>query len=299
MTLRRVVVLGHTGLIGAAVMAELARIAPALDVQGASLGAVDLADPASAARLAPLLQPDTSVVLCAAIKRQLGDSPDIYLRNTQILATMASLLSRYPVGRLVYLSSAAVYGEDVENLAITEDTPLVARTYYGLSKITGEWILSKIVEEGAAASLGLVRPAMIYGPGDQTTSYGPSSFLDATVTGRPISLWGDGRELREMIYVDDAARIIAAYALMSHSGPLNIASGISYSFTDAVEAAAEIVGVRTPVSSKDRSKPKVDNRFDASRLKAMMPDLGFTPLAEGMRRTFRQRYGARAEQPGL
>ncbi len=292
MSVRRFAVVGHSGLIGAQVVSALKRLAPASEISGVSLGSVDLTDAESARKLAPHLSPDTTVVLCAAIKRQLGDSPQTYARNTQILANVADLLAQHPVRRLVYVSSAAVYGEDIENLAIDEATPLNTRSYYGLSKITGEWILQRVVDGGAAASLGVVRPAMVYGPRDQSTSYGPSAFLTAAMAGQPITLWGDGSELREMIYVDDAAEVIAAYALSDTSGPLNVASGVSYSFRDALNAVAEVVGATPNVLSRERSKAKVDNRFDIARLRRLMPDMGFTPLTEGVRRTYRARCDA-------
>lgn len=293
-TIRRVVVLGHTGMIGARVMAQLADLAPGLDVTGAALNEIDLSDTQSAEGLAPRLGPETCVVMCAAIKRQLGDSPTTYQRNTQILTTFAELIGRNPVGRVVYLSSAAVYGEDVENLAITEDTPLVPRTYYGLSKITAEWILQRVVDGGGAGSLGLVRPATVYGPGDVATAYGPSGFLDAAVHDRPLTLWGDGMELREFLYVDDVAKAIARYALLDHSGPLNLVAGVSYTFQDALDAVEAAVGRRPPLSSRPRSKSKVDNRFDAALLRTVLPEIAFTPLAEGVRLTHEARYSRMA-----
>jgi UDP-glucose 4-epimerase len=290
MAISRVIILGSTGLIGSSVLRHLKTSFPEVEVLGRGLDAVDLSDPASAETLTDLLDARTCVVMCAAIKRQLGDSPEIFRKNTEILTTFAGLIARRPVGRVVYLSSAAVYGEDVENLAITEATPTTPRTYYGLSKLTAEWILSKVVDSAAAGSLGLVRPATIYGPGDQPTSYGPSLFLDAAVNGRPVTLWGDGSELRELLYVDDVGRFLAQYALMDHSGPLNLISGTSYTFLDAVAAAEGAASRKLDLQSKPRSKPKVDNRFDPSLLRSLAPDMQFTSLVDGVRLTHAQRY---------
>lgn len=296
MAIKRVIVLGHTGMIGSRVLHYLQSSYPAIEARGVSLGAVDLSDPASAETLGQAFDAETSVVMCAAIKRQLGDSPEIFRKNTEILTTFADLIARHPVGRVVYLSSAAVYGEDIENLAITEATPMTPRTYYGLSKLTAEWILTQVAEKGAAGSLGLVRPATIYGPGDQPTAYGPSLFLDAAVNDRPLTLWGDGSELRELIYVEDVGRILAGYALMDHSGPLNLVSGTSYSFQDAVAAAERTAGRKLSITSRARSKPKVDNRFDPALLRSLSPGATFTSLDEGVRLTHAQRYGAPAVQ---
>jgi UDP-glucose 4-epimerase len=174
------------------------------------------------------------------------------------------------VGRVVYLSSAAVYGEDVHNLAINEQTPLKARSYYGLAKIAAEWILQRVVA-GTSTSLGLLRPATIYGPGDIPTAYGPSGFLDAAVHGRPITLWGDGSELRELLFIDDVVRLVSEYALMDHSGPLNVVAGRSYTFNDALAAVEAALGEPLQVTSRPRSKVKADNGFDASWVKSLFP----------------------------
>jgi UDP-glucose 4-epimerase len=286
----RIVILGHTGFIGSRLMARLTALHPDVPVVGASLTGLDLADPESAARLDALFDPETVVVMCAAIKRQLGDTADIYLKNTAIIVNFANLLARHPVRRVVYFSSCAVYGEDIENLAITEDSPLVARSYYGQSKITAEWILERTVAGLPQTSLGLLRPATIYGPGDLATAYGPSGFLDAAVHGRPITLWGDGSELRELLYIDDVVEAAAAYVTTDHTGPLNIVAGESYRFSDALEAVKQTVGSLPEVTSRPRSKPKVDNVYDNAALRRVLPGVRFRTLADGIRAMHAARY---------
>jgi UDP-glucose 4-epimerase len=286
----KIIVLGHTGFIGSRLARRLSEIHPKVPVIGASLTDVNLEDPESAEAISTLFEPDAVVVMCAAIKRQLGDTADIFLKNTAIIVNFAKLLARYPVRRVVHFSSCAVYGEDIENLAITERTPLVARSYYGQSKITAEWILERTVAALPQTGLGLIRPATIYGPGDLTTAYGPSGFLDAAVNGRPLTIWGDGSELRELLYIDDVVEAAAAYVTSSHVGPLNLVAGTSYSFADALEAVRATVGSLPEITSRPRSKPKVDNRYDNSALLEALPGASFRPLAEGIRQMYAARY---------
>ncbi len=280
--INRVVVIGHSGFIGAALMRRLRAAAPTLDVVGLSLAGVDLTTREGAASVSKYLGSRTAIVMCAAIKRQLGDSAAIFERNTAIAVAFADLVAAHPVRRIVYLSSAAVYGEDIENLGISEATPLQARTYYGLSKLTAEWLIEKAASAHPGMSVGLVRPATIYGPGDLGTAYGPSGFLGAIIEDRPIVLWGDGEELREFIYIDDVADILARYIFIDHHGPLNLVAGRSYTFADALATAARIAGKTPQVSSRPRSKDKVDNRFDNALLSQLMPDLRFTSLEAGL-----------------
>lgn len=288
--IKRVVVLGHSGFIGSAVLAAVRARHPDIAVHGLSLGSVDLADPASAEPLRGMLDADTAVIMCAAIKRQLGDSPEIYLKNTQIITTFARLTAENPVARIVYFSSAAVYGEDIENLAITEETPLNPRTYYGLGKMTAEWILSRVASGPPATSLVILRPATVYGPGDMATAYGPSGFLDAAAHGRPIVLWGDGEELREFVFVGDVVEAALALTFSDATGVCNIVSGRSYTFRDALHAVERAVGRLPEISTRPRSKPKVDNRFDNAKLRVLAPKLSFTDLDAGIRLTFERNY---------
>jgi UDP-glucose 4-epimerase len=296
MDIKRVIVLGHTGLIGSRVLHSLRTAHPALEARGCSLDSIDLSDQAASEALAKDLNPDTAVVMCAAVKRQLGDSLAAFRKNMDIVANFAELIQKNPVARVVYLSSAAVYGEDIENLAIDESAPLTPRTYYGLSKMSAEWILTQAMAQGAARSVGLVRPATLYGPGDLPTAYGPSLFLDAAVNARPVTLWGDGSELRELIYADDVGPILAAYVFSDHSGPLNLVSGTSYTFQDALAAVERVTGRKLEVGSRPRSKPKVDNRFDPSLLRTLVPTAKFTPLEEGIRQMHASRYATGAQE---
>jgi UDP-glucose 4-epimerase len=285
-SINKVVVIGHTGFIGSRLLDRIRQEYPQLETRGLSLTGLDLTDEQSVAAIGEHFTIATAVVMCAAIKRQLGDSPDIYLKNTAMMVNFTNLIAKRKVRRIVYLSSAAVYGEDIENLSITENTPLNCRTYYGLSKMTAEWMLDKAAQSQPDLSLSLVRPATIYGPGDLGTAYGPSGFLTAAMAGKSITLWGDGKELREFLYIDDVVTALSRLVLLDQRGPLNIVAGTSYTFAGALDAIASVTGHKTVVESRPRSKDKVDNRFDSTLLRATLPGLEFTPLDAGIRRMY-------------
>jgi UDP-glucose 4-epimerase len=147
-------------------------------------------------------------------------------------------------------------------------------------------MLEKAAATQPALSLALVRPATIYGPGDLGTAYGPSGFLTAALAGKPITLWGDGHELREFLYIDDIVQALARLVFLDRRGPLNLVSGTSYTFAGAIAAIGAALGRDPVVDSRARSKAKVDNRFDNAKLLAALPDLEFTALDDGIRRMY-------------
>jgi UDP-glucose 4-epimerase len=278
-TPRRVVVLGHTGFIGRHVKARLR--AAGAEVVADELPRVDLTDPAAAAALAGWFEPDAAVILCSGIKRQLGDSLEIFQKNVAMVTTLCHLLRERPVGRLVFLSSAAVYGEEVDDLAIREDTSARPASYYGLAKFVSEGLLRK----AGAGSLVVLRPPLVYGHDDGGGIYGPSGFAKAALDGRPITLWGDGSELREFALVEDLAEVVVRLTFHEYDGVVNVASGRSRTFQDALEALTACLGRRPAVTARPRSRAQVDNQYDSALLRRLLPGFRFTSLEEGVART--------------
>lgn len=268
-------------------MDYLAKATDSYEVLGHSYEQRDFASLDAAKALADNLDAETTLIILAAIKRQMGDSIETFEANMKITANICRALAKSPVKRVVFVSSAAVYGEDVVHDAITEETHLYPRTFYGLAKYNAEWMLRKAIENGGAQSFCIIRPPTIYGPGDTSLSYGPPQFIDRAIKGEPITLWGDGSEIREFIFIEDAARIIAELAQSDFDGAVNLASGHSYSFIDVLDAVAAAAGVKLSVESRPRSKDKVDHNFNSTRLYSLLPHTSFLALEDGVRELFK------------
>jgi UDP-glucose 4-epimerase len=287
--IKKVLVLGHDGFIGRWVTERLRGDGGAREVIGRSYPGTDLTDRAQSAEIAGLSGPETAVVWLAAIKKQLGDTVDVFSQNMAIAANVCSALMEAPPARLVYFSSSAVYGEDVHNTCIDESTPVTPRTYYGIAKYATERLILKSLA-GTPTEVVILRPPVIYGPGDMGDAYGPSGFVGAAVRGEPVTLWGDGSELREFLFVADAAEAVRRLTLGESEvgGPvtvLNLVQGRSWSFRDVLAQVERVAG-RLEVDERPRSKEKVDNCFRATALRAALPGLQFTELGEGVARTF-------------
>jgi UDP-glucose 4-epimerase len=222
--------------------------------------------------------------MLAGVKRQLGDTLETFLQNVQMAVNVCRILQDNPVRRVVFFSSAAVYGEEINNTSITEHTPVQPTSLYGAAKYASECLFQKVTAPSDPGTLLILRPPVIYGPGDMGNAYGPSGFVEAAAKGQTITIWGDGTERREFIFVEDAAEIACRLTFGDYAGIVNLASGTSYTFLNVLSAVTQALGKETATMSRPRSKPKVDHGFDNSRVTTLLPDFEFTPLDEGIRR---------------
>lgn len=287
----RVVILGHTGFIGSHLARCIPARQPSSEVIGLSTASVDLTSDGAVDRLGGYFDHSTTVIMCAAIVKGAGDTLDNYLANVKMAVTLSRAINQYPVDRLILLSSAAVYGEDVPNACITEDTPVQPTSYYGMAKCATEWLVRKGVHPGT--SLVILRPPTVYGPGERVMAYGPRSFLAAVLERQPVVLWGDGAELREFVFIDDLIEVVARMLSSRCEGVFNVVSGNSYTFVDVLDVVSSLARFRPDVTSRPRTKQKVHHRFSNEALKRELPGMQFTALSEGLRRTYEAEQQAR------
>jgi len=281
----RILILGHSGFIGSYLDRTYQRKLPGVEIVGLSAPEFDLTREQDAEKLADYLDPQTVVVFLAGVKRQLGDDLNAFTMNIRMAVNFCRVLERHPVKRLVFFSSAAVYGEENQNTRIIEETPVHPTSFYGAAKYAAECLLEKVIRSQGQGSLLILRPPLIYGPGDASNGYGPSGFVKAALDGETITVWGDGSERREFIFVGDVAEIVFALSLGTYNGVLNPASGQSSTYTDIVNILSRTLGRQVQTTSRLRSKNKVDHGYSNATFMKLLPDFAFTPLEEGIRRT--------------
>lgn len=226
--------------------------------------------------LEPLLSGQQAVIHLAAAQHEAGASEAHFRRvNVEGTRTMLELAVRAGVVRFVYGSTIGVYGSQ-PNTRLDETSPLVPDNPYGRTKAEAEGVAHEF-----AADIGIciVRISETYGPGDMRLL----KLFRAVQSGRYVTL-GDGRNLHQLIYVDDvAAGLLAAKQEASAAGATVLLAGTEVVSTDQMIATIGVaVGNPRPV----HHAPLWPFSFAASLCERLMPPLGLRPLLHQRRLDF-------------
>jgi len=270
----RVVVVGAAGFVGRAVVARLEKDGvPALSLGRNEL---DLLAADAGDRLAGLLRPSDTLVAVAA--RAPVKNPDMLVENMIIAKALMRALD-VPLSHVVNVSSDAVYADSTRPL--TEDSSAAPDSLHGVMHLARELMF----RAAAKAPLAIVRPTLIYGPGDPHNGYGPNRFRRQAAHGEGVALFGDGEERRDHVYIADVAELIACVLYRRSSGNLNIATGTVLSFREIAERVIGLSGRSVPLVRIPRAGSVPHNgyrAFDISVSRAAFPEFSYTPLAEGL-----------------
>ncbi len=190
------------------------------------------------------------------------------------------------VRKVVLSSSAGVLGE-VESLPVTEEHPARPISPYGASKLAAEKMA--LVYHGLhGLEVACLRYFNVYGPGQRYDAYGNvlPIFISLLLAGEEITVFGDGEQTRDFVYVDDVARAnLLAAAPHSPSGVFNVASGRALSVNRLVELLRDASGAEVRVNyGATRPGDVRDSLADTTRARR---ELGFeaaVAIEEGLRR---------------
>ena len=256
MTRVDVVVTGGSGFIGrAAVRAFLARGLPVTVVDrlpfpepevGVRVVTGDLRD--ASVREAAVTDQTVGIVHLAALTsvlKSIGQPEQTFSDNVLVTQELLELARKQGVPRFLLASTNAVIG-DVGTATITPDLPLRPLTPYGATKAACEMLLS-----GYSGAYGMTTCALrftnVYGPGMSHKDSFVPRLMRAALAGGGVKIYGDGRQRRDLVHVDDVVRAIVLAWGSGYSGRAIVGAGRSVSVLDMVAAARVVTGAELPV----------------------------------------------------
>jgi len=203
------------------------------------------------------------------------------------------------VERLVYSSSASVYGDALET-PMTEDHPFNNRTFYGATKIAGEQMARAFNERYGLNYAGL-RYMNVYGPRqDYKGAYIAviMKILDRIDQGLPPVVYGDGSQSYDFISVEDVARAnICAMQSEAVDRFYNVGRGIGTSIRELCQVLLDLTGSDLEIQYEPEGQTFVTNRIGS--IDQAKAEIGFEAqigLDEGLKKVIEWRAQDKAIQ---
>ena len=227
--------------------------------------------------------PIDSVIHFAGFKA-VGESTQIplnyYINNLGSTFTLLDAMKRHGCFKLVFSSSATVYGSPVA-LPIDEGHPLSATNPYGRTKLYIEQILSDLAASDPKWKIALLRyfnpvgahPSSRIGESPKGTPNNLFPCVTQFIVGKlpQLNVYGndyptrDGTGIRDYLHVSDlaAGHVAAVGRLDTLSGavPINLGTGVGYSVMEVVRSFEEIVGHPIPFTCRNRRPGDVAECF--------------------------------------
>ena len=259
---------------------------------GAELAELDIREAAALLELAAERKPEVVFHLAAQIdvRKSLADPAFDASINVGGTANVLEAARGCGCGRVVFVSTGgAIYGEgDGQELPLGEDAPIAPLSAYGQSKYAGEGYLA-LWERLYGLSTVSLRLGNVYGPRqDPLGEAGVIAIFCGLLRsgGRP-TVFGDGTQTRDYIYVGDVVTAALAAADSEATGPLNVGTGRETSVLELVEALEKLGGVESfePEFAPPRTGEVQRITIDASRAERELGWRAGTDLAEGLRIT--------------
>lgn len=188
------------------------------------------------------------------------------------------------VQRLVYASSASVYG-DPKKLPMHEDDELSPLTPYCIGKRTGEDLLGYYQRKSGLSWIAL-RFFNVYGPGQKTTAYYTSvinHFVNRLRNGEPPVIDGKGEQSMDFIHVHDIARaVVLSVEAEQGNVPINVGTGIDTSVADLARILIDAIGADVEPIFNPRDVLVSRRAADIRRAKEVIGFEYSIPVGEGM-----------------
>ena len=192
------------------------------------------------------------------------------------------------VKKVVLASSAAVYG-DVSELPVAEDAPCKPVSPYGIDKYASELALDYYANVHGVPTTSL-RFFNVYGPRqDPSSPYSGviSIFTDRARAGRPLTIFGDGGQTRDFVFVGDVVRAILSASQDGNSRVVaNVGTGNEVTVLELAKTIVDLCGGRSTIEhAPARAGEILKSRARVDRLRDALGIVAETKLVDGLKLT--------------
>ncbi|HEU4738747.1 MAG TPA: NAD-dependent epimerase/dehydratase family protein [Solirubrobacterales bacterium] len=259
---------------------------------GAELVELDIRDGEALGRLTAEKRPERIFHLAAQIdvRKSLTDPFLDAAINVGGTANVLDAARGCDCGRVVFVSTGgAIYGEgEGQQLPLAEDAPIAPLAAYGQSKYAAEGYLALYERLYGLSGISL-RLGNVYGPRQDPLGEAGviAIFCGVLREGGQPTVFGDGSQTRDYIYVGDVVAAALAAAASDVTGPINIGTGRETSVIELVEALRELGGREDFEAQLAPPRPGEVQRItlDASRAERKLGWRAETGLEQGLRLT--------------
>jgi UDP-glucose 4-epimerase len=259
---------------------------------GAALAELDIRDREALAALAAERQPQTVFHLAAQIdvRKSLEDPAFDAAVNVGGTANVLDAARAAGTGRVVFVSTGgAIYGEgEGQRLPLSEEAPIAPLAAYGQSKYAAEGYLALYERLYGLPGVSL-RLGNVYGPRQDPLGEAGviAIFCGLLRSGARPTVYGDGTQTRDYIYVGDVVAAALAAAESEVTGPLNIGTGRETSVLELAEALGRLGEAENFEPELAPARPGEVQRIalDAARAESELSWRPATDLEEGLRLT--------------
>ncbi|KXI32350.1 dTDP-glucose 4,6-dehydratase [Bacillus safensis] len=217
--------------------------------------------------------------------------------QTNVLGTyrMLEAVLKGKAKKLIHISTDEVYGDlEPDDPAFTEQTPLSPNNPYSASKASSDLLVKSFIHTYQLPAM-ITRCSNNYGPYQHEEKLIPTIIRKA-VNGEKIPIYGDGRQIRDWLYVEDHARAVKKVLENGTAGQVyNIGGGNEKTNLDLTKTILSQLGISHDQIAFIQDRKGHDRRYaiDASKLKGELGWTQETSFEEGIEKTinwYRTKY---------
>lgn len=194
--------------------------------------------------------------------------------------------AEHNIAKFIFSSTGGALYAEYAPMPCKESAYIKPKSPYGLSKHTAEHYLRMFSRQGGFDHV-ILRFSNVYGPRQNAKGEAGviSIFVDNILNGRPCTVFGNGKQTRDYIYVDDVAGACMMAMEEKMSGPFNVSSGIETSLNDLVIDLFETAGLPVNLQYDEPIAGELLRSCLSSELLATNGWRPETTLREGLKKT--------------